>query len=52
MQEEHEKLQEYHAETESKVLDADVLMWLSVQDQDTKHHVNEIIRHIMALKHA
>lgn len=46
------KLQERHAEAQAKVLDADVVMWLSGQDQDTKQHINEMIRHIMALKHA
>lgn len=46
------KLQERHVEAQAKVLDADVVMWLSGQDQDTKQHINEMIRHIMALKHA
>lgn len=46
------KLQERHAESQVKAFDADVVMWLSGQDQDTKQHINEMIRHIMALKHA
>lgn len=47
-----QKLQERHAAAQSKVLDADVVMWLDGQDQETKQHINEMIRHIMALKRA
>jgi hypothetical protein len=46
------KLQERHADAQAKVLDADVVTWLSHQDHATKQHVNDVIRHIMALKHA
>lgn len=46
------KLQERHADAQAKVLDADVVTWLSHQDHETKKHVNDVIRHIMALKHA
>lgn len=45
-----QKLQERHAEAQGKVLDADVVTWLSTQDLDTKKHINEVIRHFMAVK--
>jgi len=46
------KLQERHADAQAQVLDADVVTWLSHQDHATKQHINDVIRHIMALKHA
>jgi uncharacterized protein (DUF4415 family) len=46
------KLQARHAEAQAKVLDADVVTWLSTQDPDTKKHINEVIRHFMAVKTA
>ena len=46
------KLQARHAEAQAKVFDADVVTWLSTQDSDTKKHINEVIRHFMAVKTA
>ncbi|MFB2538158.1 MULTISPECIES: hypothetical protein [unclassified Acinetobacter] len=31
-------------------LDAEVLTWLSHQDSHTKSHINDVIKHIMAVK--
>ena len=42
--------QQRHAEAQIHLLDADVVTWLSSQDQETKRHINEMIRHAMALK--
>ena len=36
----------------SKAFDADVVTWLSSQDDETKQHINDMVRHIMALKRA
>ena len=36
----------------SKGFDPDVVTWLSSQDNETKQHINEMVRHIMALKRA
>ena len=44
------KLQERHAIAQAKAFDADVVTWLSSQDDETKQHINEMVRHIMALK--
>lgn len=44
------KLQERHAAAQAKVIDADVVTWLSTQDQETRQHINDMIRHAMALK--
>lgn len=30
--------------------DDDVLSWVSTQDLETKRHINDVIRHIMAVK--
>jgi uncharacterized protein (DUF4415 family) len=46
------KLQARHAEAQAKVLDADVVTWLSTQDVATQQHINEVIRHFMAVKTA
>lgn len=46
------ELRKRHAAAQAKVLDADVVMWLSTQDNETKRHVNEVIRHMMAVKTA
>ena len=46
------KLQERHAIAQAKAFDADVVEWLSSQDNETKQHINEMVRHIMALKRA
>jgi uncharacterized protein (DUF4415 family) len=46
------KLQKRHAEAQAKVLDADVVTWLSTQDLATQQHINEVIRHFMAVKTA
>lgn len=46
------KLQKRHAEAQAKVLDADVVTWLSTQDAATQKHINEVIRHFMAVKTA
>lgn len=32
-------------------IDDDVMDWLVKQDDATKHHINEVIRHFMAIKH-
>lgn len=32
------------------LLDADVTLWLSHQDKNTKQHISEMIRQIMALR--
>jgi succinate dehydrogenase flavin-adding protein (antitoxin of CptAB toxin-antitoxin module) len=36
----------------SNLLDGDIVAWLAIQDSDTKRHVSEVIRHIMALQQA
>ncbi len=46
------KLQERHAIAQAKAFDADVVTWLSSQDNETKQHINEMVRHIMAIKRA
>lgn len=46
-----QKLQERQAAAQVKVLEPDVVMWLSAQNQETKQHINEMIRHAMALAH-
>ncbi|ENV35433.1 hypothetical protein F960_00340, partial [Acinetobacter gerneri DSM 14967 = CIP 107464 = MTCC 9824] len=46
------KLQERHVIAQAKAFDADVVTWLSSQDNETKQHINEMVRHIMALKRA
>ena len=43
------KLQECHAIVQAKAFNADVLTWLSLQDNETKQHINEMVSHIMAL---
>ncbi len=44
-------LQERHrlAEQAGQSLDEDVIKWLVTQDKDTKQHINDMIRHAMAL---
>jgi hypothetical protein len=44
------KLQERHAIAQAKAFDADVVTWLGSQDNETKQHINDMVRHIMALK--
>ena len=44
------KLRERQREVAYSSLDMDVLTWLSTQDVDTKRHINEVIRHFMAVK--
>ena len=44
------KLRERQREVAYSSLDMDVLTWLSTQDVDTKKHINEVIRHFMAVK--
>ena len=44
------KLQERHAVAQATAFDADVVTWLSSQDDETKQHINDMVRHIMALK--
>ena len=44
----HQKI--LQSEQAIQVLDADVMAWLSTQDQETKQHINDMIRHAMALK--
>lgn len=36
--------------TDGKVLDDDTYTWLSHQNAETKRHINEMIRHVMAMK--
>lgn len=36
--------------TPAHLLDSDVLAWLAIQDDATKRHVSEVIRHIMLLQ--
>lgn len=35
------------AKAQASAFDADLVAWLSVQNQETKQHVNEAVRHIM-----
>lgn len=35
---------------QNQLLDEDVSRWLVVQDTDTKHHINEMIRQVIVLK--
>ena len=44
--------QERHAIAQAKAFDADVVTWLGSQDNETKQHINDMVRHIMALKRA
>lgn len=44
------KLRQRQQEVAYSSLDMDVLTWLSTQDTDTKKHINEVIRHFMAVK--
>lgn len=46
------KLQERHAIAQAKAFDPDVVTWLSSQDNETKQHINDMVRHVMALKRA
>lgn len=46
------KLQERHATAQAQAFDADVVTWVSSQDAATKQHINEVIRHFMAIKTA
>jgi hypothetical protein len=39
-----------YADAQTKLLDVDVSTWLTSQDSTTKQHINEMIRHAMALK--
>lgn len=32
-------------------IDDDVMNWLLQQDDETRNHINEVIRHFMAIKH-
>lgn len=32
-------------------IDDDVMNWLLQQDDETRNHINEVIRHLMAIKH-
>ncbi|MDO5652047.1 MAG: hypothetical protein Q4G13_07955 [Moraxella sp.] len=36
-------------QSNEKLLDDDIVFWLSKQDNDTKHHISEMIRHAMQL---
>lgn len=44
------ELQKRHAIAQAKAFDIDVVEWVNTQDQATKHHINEMIRHLMAVK--
>lgn len=46
------ELRKRHSAAQATVLDADVVQWLVGQDSSTKQHINEMIRHAMALKKA
>lgn len=39
-----------HDPVEHEILEADVAQWLSAQDDQTKRHINQVIRHIMVLQ--
>lgn len=41
-----------HAAAQAKAFDVDVVEWVNTQDQETKRHINEMIRHLMAVKTA
>lgn len=41
---------ERHAIAQGKAFDANVVTWLSSQDDETKQRINDMVRHIMALK--
>lgn len=42
--------QAYQHSEQAKVLDDDVLAWACIQDQNTKRHINEMIRNVMAIQ--
>lgn len=44
------ELQSRHAQATYAALDKDVLDWLIAQDDETRHHANEILRHFIAVK--
>ncbi|WHP07003.1 hypothetical protein QLH32_05945 [Acinetobacter corruptisaponis] len=44
------KLREQKQQVAYSSFDMDVLTWLNEQDKDTKKHLNEVIRHFMAIK--
>ena len=46
------ELRKRRAAAQAKVLDADVVTWLSTRDAATQQHINEVIRHFMAVKTA
>ena len=46
------ELRKRRAAAQAKVLDADVVTWLSTQDAATQQHIIEVIRHFMAVKTA
>lgn len=35
---------------EQRSFDSDILAWLDTQDTTTKRHINEMLRHMMAIK--
>nr|WP_315040923.1 hypothetical protein [uncultured Moraxella sp.] len=47
---ERAKLKEQTQAIANNVLDDDVIYWLNHQDNSTKRHINEVIRHFMAFK--
>jgi hypothetical protein len=46
------ELRKRHAIAQEKAFDVDVVEWVNTQDQATKQHINDMIRHVMALKQA
>jgi hypothetical protein len=44
------ELQKRHTFAQAKAFDVDVVEWVNTQDQETKRHINEMIRHLMAVK--
>ncbi len=46
------RLQQAYAKEQAKAqaIDDDVIAWIESQDSDTKRHINEILRHFMAMK--
>lgn len=47
-----QKLQERHAKAMAQQIafDDDILEWISTQDDETRNHINEVVRHFMAVK--
>lgn len=46
------KIRENKRNLAQSTLDTDILLWLDKQDDTTKRHINDVIRHFMAIKTA